>query len=181
MNFQPVSRGTSRSRSSPKQFFPQGSTRAGRVTSAPGAPVDSPSLFKLQHRTAPPVAPPHGPLQGRRCVPYHTAEVTLCVTTRLATRLLQRVTSGHPLPQCFSPICNSERGSPPSIKNDRTSPLDSANRCYGISRPMAEALLAAFTSTECFQQVVQKHCLALQDLKSRLGNAKPRRAIDLRK
>ena len=46
---------------------------------------------------------------------------------------------------------------------------------------MAEALLAAFTSTECFKQIVQKHCLAFQDLKSRLGNTKPRRAIDLRK
>ena len=37
-------------------------------------------------------------------------------------------------------------------------------------------LLAAFSPTECFQQLVQEHCLAFQDLKSRLGNAKPRRA-----
>jgi hypothetical protein len=42
-------------------------------------------------------------------------------------------------------------------------------------------LLAAFSPTECFQQTVQEHCLAFQDLKSRLGNAKPGRAIDLRK
>ena len=34
-------------------------------------------------------------------------------------------------------------------------------------------LLAAFTSAECFQQIVQEHCLAFEDLKSRLGNAKP--------
>jgi hypothetical protein len=35
--------------------------------------------------------PPHGPLLARRFVPYHTAEAMLCVTTRLVTRLLQRV------------------------------------------------------------------------------------------
>jgi hypothetical protein len=40
-------------------------------------------------------------------------------------------------------------------------------------------LLAAFSPTECFQQTVQEHCLAF--LKSRLGNAKPGRAIDFGK
>jgi hypothetical protein len=28
---------------------------------------------------------PYGRLLGRRCVPYHTAEATLCVTKRVVT------------------------------------------------------------------------------------------------
>jgi hypothetical protein len=48
-------------------------------------------------------------------------------------------------------------------------------------RAIGRGLLAAFSPTECFQQIVQEHCLAFQDLKSRLGNAKPGRAIDFRK
>jgi hypothetical protein len=42
-------------------------------------------------------------------------------------------------------------------------------------------LLAAFSPTECFQQMVQEYCVAFQYLKSRLGNAKPGRAVELRK
>jgi hypothetical protein len=41
--------------------------------------------------------------------------------------------------------------------------------------------LAALGPTEYFQQAVQERGLAFQDLKSRLGNAKPGRAVELRK
>jgi len=41
--------------------------------------------------------------------------------------------------------------------------------------------LAALSPAKCFQQIVQEHCLAFQDLKSRLGNAKPGHAIDFGK
>ena len=46
---------------------------------------------------------------------------------------------------------------------------------------IGRGLLAAFSPAECFQQLVQEHCLAFQDLKSRLGNAEPGRAIDFGK
>jgi len=41
--------------------------------------------------------------------------------------------------------------------------------------------LTTVSPTEYLQQTVQEHCLAFQDLKSRLGNAKPECAVELRK
>src|SRR5882672_12315428 len=51
--------------------------------------------------------------------------------------------------------------------------------CYGRSRPLVR--LTTVSPTEYLQQTVQEHCLAFQDLKSRLGNAKPGCAVELRK
>jgi hypothetical protein len=56
-----------------------------------------------------------------------------------------------------------------------------ANEMLWKKQAIGPVRLAAFSPTECFQQTVQKHCLAFQDLKPRLGNAEPGRAVELRK
>jgi len=52
---------------------------------------------------------------------------------------------------------------------------------YWKKEDIGRCLLAAFSPTEWIEQIVQEHCLAFQYLKSRLGNAKPGRAVELRK
>ena len=54
-----------------------------------------------------------------------------------------------------------------------------ANEMLWKRQATGRGMLAAFSPKECFQQIVQEHCLAFQDLKSRLGNAKPGRPVDL--
>src|ERR1041384_3024437 len=57
-------------------------------------------------------------------------------------------------------------------RNDRTSPLDSENRCYDISRPMAETTIKTapdFASTVDDLALRESHILWTQELKAVLG------------